>query len=159
MADINHAHAAPPGTEGDGINYRGLFWFLAILALTTLVSQGLMWGLFRYFDADADAHDAMRAPTAAALGAEAPMPALLTNEPLNLETFRTREDEMLSSYGWVDQNAGIVRLPIDRAKALVLERGLPGGSLPFNAPAPGTTTDAVQAAAAAAAKPVKVIKK
>jgi hypothetical protein len=32
---------------------------------------------------------------------------------------------MLTTYGWMDQNAGVVRLPIERAKELILERGLP----------------------------------
>ena len=31
---------------------------------------------------------------------------------------------MLHSYGWVDQQAGIVRIPIDRAMTLLTERGL-----------------------------------
>jgi hypothetical protein len=29
------------------------------------------------------------------------------------------------TYGWIDRNGGVVRLPIDRAMDLVLERGLP----------------------------------
>ena len=32
---------------------------------------------------------------------------------------------MLDSYGWVDKNAGVVRIPIDEAMKLTLERGLP----------------------------------
>jgi len=32
---------------------------------------------------------------------------------------------MLSTYGWVDNNGGVVRIPIARAKSLRLERGLP----------------------------------
>ena len=32
---------------------------------------------------------------------------------------------MLDSYGWVDKNAGIVRIPIDEAMKLTLQRGLP----------------------------------
>jgi hypothetical protein len=43
---------------------------------------------------------------------------------MNLQKFRAEEEHQLSSYGWVDQNTGLVRLPIDRAKALLLERGL-----------------------------------
>jgi hypothetical protein len=32
---------------------------------------------------------------------------------------------MLSSYGWLDRNAGVVRIPIDRAMKMTVERGLP----------------------------------
>jgi hypothetical protein len=39
----------------------------------------------------------------------------------------------LSEYGWVDRDAGIVRIPIDRAIDLLAERGLPArdGADPF----------------------------
>jgi len=42
-----------------------------------------------------------------------------------LERMRTREDEILRSYGWVDKEKGVVRIPIERAMDLVAERGLP----------------------------------
>ena len=35
------------------------------------------------------------------------------------------ENRQLNSYGWVDQSNGIVRIPVERAMDLVLERGLP----------------------------------
>jgi hypothetical protein len=38
-----------------------------------------------------------------------------------LRETRVREDAELKQYGWVDREAGIVRLPIDRAMDLVLE--------------------------------------
>ena len=42
-----------------------------------------------------------------------------------LAEFRLRQAKLLSSYGWVDREAGVVRIPIDRAMDLVAERGLP----------------------------------
>ena len=38
MADINHSHAGEPPVEGDGINYRGIVWFVGVLAVTTIAS-------------------------------------------------------------------------------------------------------------------------
>jgi hypothetical protein len=35
------------------------------------------------------------------------------------------QSDWLEGYGWVDRQAGVVRLPIERAMELVLERGLP----------------------------------
>jgi hypothetical protein len=141
MADTKHAHAAataPLGpTEGDGISYKGLVWFGAILAGTTLVCQILMWGLFDLFDRQATRDDVARAPLAAPAGTLPPPPNLLTDEAGNLANFRHQEDEALSTYGWVDRNGGVVRIPIDRAKALLLERGLPvRGTSPAKAEAP-----------------------
>jgi len=41
-----------------------------------------------------------------------------------MEELRAREDAILGSYGWVDRQAGIGRIPIDRAVDLLLEKGL-----------------------------------
>ena len=56
----------------------------------------------------------------------APPPPNLQPEPqLDLAEFRLRQAKLLSSYGWIDREAGVVRIPIDRAMDLVAERGLP----------------------------------
>jgi hypothetical protein len=44
---------------------------------------------------------------------------------LQLQNLRVLEDHVLSSYAWVDQNAGTVRIPIDKAIDMVAEKGLP----------------------------------
>ncbi len=125
MADTKHAHAAATAslgpTEGDGISYKGLVWFGAILAGTTLVCQVLMWGMFVLLEKQATRDDVARAPLAAPAGTLPPPPNLLTDEPANLANFRHQEDDVLSTYGWVDKNGGVVRIPIARAKALLLE--------------------------------------
>lgn len=45
-----------------------------------------------------------------------------------LATRSAQEITQLNSYGWVDQPSQIAHIPIDRAIALVAERGLPVGS-------------------------------
>jgi hypothetical protein len=173
MADTNHAHATPAApVEGDGINYRGILWFMVILAVTTVVCQGLMWGMLKYFISDANTTDIARAPMAAPItmpailegnmvmpgaGAEMPPPYLQTREPLGLDRFREREEAILTTYGWVDKNNGVVRIPVDRAKELLLERGIPGGKpMPNGGVMPGA---AAPEAPAAPAKPPLKIKK
>lgn len=52
-------------------------------------------------------------------------PRLVVSEPKALAAFRAREDALLSSYGWVEKDRGIARIPIDEAMRLVAERGLP----------------------------------
>jgi len=54
-----------------------------------------------------------------------PEPRLQTNPRQDLRDLRNAEDERLDSYGWVDRNAGVVRIPIDEAMKLTLQRGLP----------------------------------
>ena len=140
MPDTKH-HAAAAPVEGDGVSYSGIVWFVVILTVTAVVCQILMWVLLRAFQYQSDAP--ALSPVAAAVtkrqgiegrvypdvhvvGANAgPQPQLLVNEPANLDQFRAQEHQKLTTYGWVDQNAGVVRIPIERAKDLLLERGLP----------------------------------
>ena len=52
-------------------------------------------------------------------------PRLQVTPDQELAAIQDEENAILYSYGWVDQNAGIVRLPITRAMELLVERGLP----------------------------------
>ena len=53
-------------------------------------------------------------------------PNLKAQHPLEeMKQLRERWDKQLSSYGWVDEQNGVVRMPIDEAKKLLLQRGLP----------------------------------
>jgi hypothetical protein len=54
-----------------------------------------------------------------------PDPKLEEDERTQLNGIRTAEENALYSYGWVDQQAGTVRIPIDRAMDLLVQRGLP----------------------------------
>jgi hypothetical protein len=50
----------------------------------------------------------------------------LQEEPFgDLIAQRAEEDAWLRSYGWVDREAGVVRIPIEEAMRLIAERGLP----------------------------------
>jgi len=50
---------------------------------------------------------------------------LKTQHPLEeMKELRKSWDEQLKGYSWVDEHAGVVRIPIDEAKKLLLQRGL-----------------------------------
>jgi len=57
--------------------------------------------------------------------AEFPEPRLQIKSGVDLNTLRAEEERELSSYGWVNRSAGVVRIPIDRAMDLIMQRGLP----------------------------------
>ena len=50
-----------------------------------------------------------------------PAPNLETDPAALLETLRAEESELLDTYGWVDEAAGVVRVPIERGMELLLE--------------------------------------
>lgn len=135
MADINPHHTGTPRTESDGINYRGIIVFVAILAVTTLVCELIVVGMFKMFDARQATSGAARAPLSAPAGTMPPPPNLVVNEPATLTRFLAGEEQVLTSYAWQDRSTGVVRLPIARAKDLLLERGLPVRGA--EAPTPG----------------------
>lgn len=138
MSDTNHHGRSAEPVESDGVNYGGIGWFVVILTATVLVSQLVVWGAYEWFAYRVERADAPRAvmadpQTSPAIeggrlvsGAEtSPQPALLVDEPTVRREFSRAQDEAQTTYGWIDQAAGTIRLPIDRAKDLVLERGLP----------------------------------
>jgi hypothetical protein len=54
-----------------------------------------------------------------------PEPHLEVNPGQELKTMRAEEDKILKSYDWIDQEKGIMRIPIDRAIEIIAQRGLP----------------------------------
>ena len=136
MDTNHHGHAEPARVEGDGISYANLGWSMLILALITITCYLIVWGFFVFLDSRATENDPARNPLAAApttptitdgrilSSTQSPTP-LLVNEPANLQMFRAKEHETLTTYGWVDQNASTVRIPIAEAKDKLMQHGLP----------------------------------
>jgi len=54
-----------------------------------------------------------------------PPPRLQTNAAQELAAMRAQEEAVLRSYGWIDREHGVIRVPIDVAMQLTLQRGLP----------------------------------
>jgi hypothetical protein len=54
-----------------------------------------------------------------------PAPRLQTTPLKDLRDLVEGQKAQLEGYAWVDQGEGTVRIPIERAMALVVERGLP----------------------------------
>jgi hypothetical protein len=52
-------------------------------------------------------------------------PLLQVNAQEDLRDYLQQQQQTLNSYGWVDQGAGVVRIPIDRAMDELLQKGLP----------------------------------
>jgi len=98
------------------------------LVIVTIASVILMFGVFRYFEVR---ENALQPPPPAPVGLDSrripPEPNLLynENEAGNLREIRAAEDKMMNEYGWVDQAHGVVRIPVDHAMDLLLQKGFP----------------------------------
>ncbi len=49
-------------------------------------------------------------------------PRLQLSPPADMESFRLEQDARLHSYGWVNRTTGVVRIPIELAMELLLEK-------------------------------------
>jgi hypothetical protein len=54
-----------------------------------------------------------------------PEPRLQPHPADELQVLRQHEDDVLNHYGWVDQKAGVVRMPVDKAMDILARRGFP----------------------------------
>ena len=91
------------------------------LIVTTVVFAVLMIPLVNGFDEVVEA----RVEDRDTIEIARPTGPLLQPSPEGqMEVFRAHEKKVVESYGWTDQASGVARLPIDRAKELVLADGL-----------------------------------
>jgi len=101
-----------------------LFLVAGLLLICGALVVFSCFGLLHFFHVK-DAARSKRVAAATQDGGEFPEPRLIVTPAVDLEKLRAHEDEELKSYGWVDRGSGIVRIPIDRAMELIVQRGLP----------------------------------
>ena len=126
-----HAHhSADPkhgGHEPTDVHVRPLVVFGGVLAAVLVGAMVLMWVLFQFYSAMPVREGGPVSPLSAER-VPPPRPRLQTLETQSKDLAQTRasEAEILNTYGWVDKNAGIVRIPIRRAMDLALQRRTAG---------------------------------
>jgi hypothetical protein len=133
MAELHQPHGGDDATsnpevrhETSDANIVGVFAFGGALIVAAVIIHLVVWVLFRYFDDRAARRETPEFPLAIAQENRLPPePRLQTNPRQDLADLRAKEDRTLTTYGWVDKNAGVVRIPIDKAIELTLQRGLP----------------------------------
>ena len=131
-----HAHNPEMEFERQDLSPRSVYAFLIGLAVAGAVVYFVLWGFYDFMDAYDKKHQPYQNPLVQPSTADTrtvplgeinkfPQPRLERNERLEINDFRLKEEQALNSYGWVDEKAGVVRIPIDRAMQLVAQRGLP----------------------------------
>jgi hypothetical protein len=132
------------GRELADVAIPSLFHQAAYLVVVCLAVWLLMAGFLKFTMGRLSDGDAPVSALARPDGEQPPEPRLLVNEPLNLRDFRATEAQKLQHYGWTDQAAGAVHIPIDAAKELLLQRGIPSRSSSSSSaqPLPAATPDA-----------------
>jgi hypothetical protein len=136
MAELHHPHASQMGSgptdnvdvhhEESDVNIRAIFGFGAALIVVAAVVHLAIWGMYRFFESRANQQAVAAYPLAVGQQDRRPPEPQLQEHPReDLAALREREEQILNSYGVVDRNGGVYRIPIDRAMELTLQRGLP----------------------------------
>jgi hypothetical protein len=138
--------------EESDVNVRALIWFIVIFVVFGVLTNLAVFGLFKFFVHLE--HEKRPAPmTALSMSRDANMPDEPRLQPFpgrdpasgrivlpnantpvtDMKDMRAAEDAALQGPPqWIDQQRGIVRIPIARAMTLIAQRGLPasGRSVP-----------------------------
>jgi len=120
--------AARAGHETSDVSIGGIVKFGIGLAAATIAIHLAVWGYFRLLEARdrrLDRAKAVSPMVSASLRRTPPEPRLEPDPLAPRLRMRAREDAVLTTYGWVDRNTGVARIPIERAMDLLVERGLP----------------------------------
>ncbi len=166
----SHSHSShnelPTGvTEPDHVDVRSIIGYGVGLTVVTVISQIAMWLMFNSMASSAAAS---APPKVYPLAAESdsqrpPEPRLQTGVRTDhgqlfperkpdaagvreaLSDLRAEEHATLNNYSWVDRNANVVRIPIDDAMKLALQRGFQSRET-VAAAAPAAASEAGKAA-------------
>jgi hypothetical protein len=122
MTELSHNSI---GHEADDADVRGIGLTGLALAIGIAIVLFLVYGLFQYLVR----HPVVIVPASPLTESDKQqfpaMPRISEHPATELENLHSREDQILSTYGWVDKKTGMVRIPSDRAMELQLERGFP----------------------------------
>jgi hypothetical protein len=122
MSADTHVPNGGGGHERRDVTFKPLVVAAVALVVALIVAVFGMERLFDYLAAREAARSEPASPLVASRREAPPEPRLQTAPLADLQALRDHEQSTLTSYGWVDREAGVVRIPIDRAMEITLER-------------------------------------
>jgi hypothetical protein len=129
--------------EKSDVDVRALLWFVVIFIAFAIVTHVGLWIMFKFYaelargktntpltmiatPADLSVPQQPRLQPFPMKGRNGEMQSPTdATPPVDMETMRRQEEQALHKPGWIDQQKGIVRVPIDIAKRIVVQQGLP----------------------------------
>jgi len=129
--------------ESSGINPRPILYFLGILAVSTILVFVIIYGMLRGLKELEKRNQSQPASYVGTGGRKLPpeprlqgAPAGEDNSPsklplIEMRDYREMVNKRADSYGYLNKEAGITHIPLDRAKSLIIEKGFPVLSGPY----------------------------
>jgi hypothetical protein len=140
---MNNESPKPGNSEDHGtfehqdLRAGSVLYFLLTIAIVTVICMFGLKGLYAFLDHRVRASQSDVNPLVTNVPEDTrhvaagypqtafPTPRLEEDERGQLNGIRLDQYNTLYTYGWVDEKAGAVRIPIDRAMDLLVQRGLP----------------------------------
>jgi len=118
------------GHEASDANNRDVIVFGVAICCLVIVGLFVSKAVFRY----SVGHQGLGPPASPFENDRMlpPEPRLQVSAPKDLKQYKGAQADILNNYGWVDQNAGVVRIPIERAMDILSRTGLPTPQLQRN---------------------------
>jgi hypothetical protein len=118
--------------DDNDLNVRAIVWLGGGLFTFVLAVLVVVGGVFRYFGEREDRRDRDALPMASEDAARPveervqsiPAPRLEGIEPQSVAQRRAADADRLIQYGWVDEKAQVVHVPVDVAMKVILEKKL-----------------------------------
>ena len=119
--NVEHHPNGSSGHEQSEVDVRTIVISLIALLIGAMLAAGLTIGIFRYL------HSTNKVDESNAANPQqlAPEPRVEEKPYEQLISVRAREEHVLTSYAWVDQKEGTVRVPISNAIDMLAQKGLP----------------------------------
>jgi hypothetical protein len=132
--DHGHEHELNPGVshERRDVNVFQISAFGIGLLLSCIVVVFAMWALFDFLFSREEAKNNSN-PGALMMQEQntlPPLPRLESQPKVELKDLKSDEAAILESYGWINPEKGIVRIPIGEAIDIVAGKGLPSRPSP-----------------------------
>jgi hypothetical protein len=119
--------------EANRVQVKGILGFaLALIVLAGVIHFVLSFVMQRFSEESKKLQT--QRPPLFALTVDVPTPHLQDNPAAELSRLKTQSLDRLNTYGWVNREAGIAHIPIDRAMDILARSGLPKQAAP---PKPG----------------------
>lgn len=113
------------GHEANTLIVRGLIIFAVVLVAVGILVEFCLVYVMKDFSQEEKALQALAPPVFADDSGPVPGPRLQAAPRTDLVKLKEADNRRLNGYGWVDRDAGIAHIPIDRAIEFVASRGLP----------------------------------
>jgi hypothetical protein len=134
MENSGHPQSAPMpaahGHESSDVGAKLVLIFVGIIVGFAIIIHLVLWWQIIYYKkhrdlSDQEARRQQVVPGVTRSGQEFPEPRLQASPPLDLKELRARDRAELNSCGWVDKKSSVVRIPIEKAMEMILQKGLP----------------------------------